>query len=168
MWFRTIFNRSHKPSTSGGSTDGQAELRLSAQAIRQLDRLRLNAGRYLPGYGVGLRPSLRRRPSAEFQQHRMYVPGDDVRFVDWKASARAEHIFVKQGEQPKEATVYLLLDCSASMAWGSPPKSQAALQLAAALAYLALSHGDRFMLVPFCRRYCNLWGRSAVKGSSQR
>jgi uncharacterized protein (DUF58 family) len=163
MWFRAIFSPRNKAHPATASS-GLANLVLSAPAIRQLDRLRLSAGRYLPGYAVGLRPSLRRKPAAEFQQHRMYVPGDDVRFVDWKASARAEHIFVKQGEQPKEATVYLLLDCSASMAWGSPPKSQAALQLALALAYLALSHGDRFMLVPFTSKIGQPLGPLSGKG----
>jgi uncharacterized protein (DUF58 family) len=216
MWFRAIFNRSSKlkarqknRTAAGAPGDELAELHLSAQAIRQLDRLRLNAGRYLPGHGVGLRPSLRRKPSAEFQQHRMYVPGDDVRFVDWKASARSEHIFVKQGEQPRQATVYLLLDCSASMGWGRAshpelggrashpelggrashpelggrahlpwravpgshpepggdlPKSQAALHLAAALAYLALSHGDRLVLAPFSQNILQPLGPISGKG----
>jgi uncharacterized protein (DUF58 family) len=64
--------------------------------------------------------------------------------VDWKASARNEHIFIKQGEYPKDATVHLLLDCSASMNWGEPPKLRSALSIAASIAFLALSNGDRF------------------------
>jgi uncharacterized protein (DUF58 family) len=69
--------------------------------------------------------------------------------VDWKASARQEHIFVKQGEHQKEASVFVLLDCSASMGWGVPPKSATACQLASFFGYLALTHGDRFNLMPF-------------------
>ena len=115
--------------------------KLTPQTFRQLNRLQLNAGRYLPGHAVGMRPSLRRRPSSEFKEHRMYVTGDDVRFVDWKASSRSEHVFVKLGEQPKEATVYILLDCSQSMDWGDPPKVGTALALAAAIGYMALSQG---------------------------
>jgi uncharacterized protein (DUF58 family) len=81
----------------------------------------------------------------------MYVPGDDIRHVDWKASARQEHIFIKQGEHPKEASVYLLLDCSGSMAWGDQPKLRACLQLAAAFGFMALANYDRLMVVPLGR-----------------
>jgi uncharacterized protein (DUF58 family) len=92
----------------------------------------------------------------DFREHRAYAPGDDVRFVDWRASARQEHVFIKEGEHLKNATIYLLLDCSASMAWGctfgeaevSPPRSQTTLALAAALGYLALAHGDRLVVIP--------------------
>jgi len=139
-------------------------MELTAQAFRQLNRLQLNAGRYLPGHSVGMRPSLRRRPSSEFKEHRMYVTGDDMRFVDWKASSRSEHVFVKLGEQPKEATVYILLDCSRSMGWGEPPKSNTALALAAAISYLALSQGDRLMIIPFSEQIIQPLGPISGKG----
>jgi hypothetical protein len=155
MWWQRI---SKAINTLGNKPGGQfpapgpdtldAELTISSRAFFQLNRLQLNASRFLPGRAAGMRPSLRRKPASEFREHRMYVPGDDIRFVDWKASARQEHIFIKQGEHPKEATVYLLLDCSASMAWGKPSKSKTSLKLAMALGYLALSHGDRLMVVP--------------------
>jgi hypothetical protein len=89
-----------------------------------------------------------RRPASDFREHRAYAPGDDIRYVDWKASARQEHVFIKQGEQQKAATIYLLLDCSGSMAWGAPPKSITALTLAHALGYLALAHSDRLVVLP--------------------
>jgi uncharacterized protein (DUF58 family) len=84
----------------------------------------------------------------DFREHRKYVPGDDLRFVDWKASARHEHYFLRQGEQPKEASIYLVVDCSGSMAWGEPPKSRVQLLLAAALGYVALAQGDRLTVLP--------------------
>jgi uncharacterized protein (DUF58 family) len=149
MWFQTILRRANlwrqdmvkdEPELPG--------VRLNQRAVRQLNRLQLNAGRYLPGTAVGLRPSMRRQPAYDFREHRMYVPGDDVRFVDWKASARQEHVFVKQDEHPKEATAHLLLDCSASMRWGDPPKAMRALEVAAALGFLALAHGDRLYIHP--------------------
>jgi uncharacterized protein (DUF58 family) len=123
-------------------------LDLSPQALRQLNRLRLNTHLLLPGLAVGARASQQRKPAAEFREHRRYTPGDDVRYVDWKASARQEHIFIKQGEHQKDALIYLLLDCSASMAWGDPPKSFSALALAAALGYLALAQNDRLAVLP--------------------
>ncbi|MGH2538714.1 MAG: DUF58 domain-containing protein [Candidatus Promineifilaceae bacterium] len=132
----------------GAPQSRQEALRLPAAALRQLNRLQLSASRYLPGEAAGQRASLRRRPAYDFREHRAYVPGDDLRFVDWKASARQEHVFVRQGEYPKQATVYLLLDGSRSMVWGEPPKYLAALQLAAALGLAALSQSDRLVVQP--------------------
>lgn len=153
MWFRRIFSakpaRPAENSARPNVRSGAAMTVLSTQAQRQLNRLQLRTGRALPGQRSGQRPSLRRKLAMDFREHRMYTPGDDARFVDWKASARQEHIFVRQGEQPKDADIYVLLDTSASMAWGQPPRSQAALALAAALAYLALAAGDRLVVVPF-------------------
>jgi uncharacterized protein (DUF58 family) len=149
MWFQNIFKDKPKqanPDLNGVVPNGEGVGIISPAALRQMNRLQLGASRYLHGSMIGNRPSTRRRPSADFQEHRAYAPGDDIRFVDWKASARQEHIYIRQGMQPKEVTVYLLLDCSASMAWGTPPKSQALRAIAAALAYLTLSGGDRLVI----------------------
>jgi uncharacterized protein (DUF58 family) len=126
-------------------------VQLSAAALRQLNRLQIVTERSRSGAAAGLRRSPRRRPASEFRDHRAYTPGDDVRFIDWRASARQDRIFIKQGMQPNEAMIHLLIDASASMAWGSPPKAASALSLAAALAYMALAQGDRLLLTP-------LWG----------
>ena len=154
MSFLRFFNRLNKQASRllnpRGNQSGKAESAiLSPEIFRQLNRLQLSASRYLPGFSTGARSSFRRKPSLEFREHRMYVPGDDVRFVDWKASGRQEHIFIKQGEHPKEATVYVLIDCSLSMSWGEPQKFKTALQLAAMLSYLTLNQGDRLFLIPF-------------------
>lgn len=163
MWFRNIFHtRPDRPARKPGEEDSQPLL--SPQALRQLDHLRLNAARWLPGLQAGGRPSRRRKPSYDFRDHRVYVPGDDARYIDWKASARQEHVFIRQGEQPKDAPVYLLVDCSRSMAWGKPPKRAAELQLAAALGYLALAHGDRLSLLPFSGRLLPPFGPVSGKG----
>jgi uncharacterized protein (DUF58 family) len=160
MWFRRIFNadpvarEKTQPARANGNRrpavqqSGPAQLALSAATMRQLNRLQLVTGRAVPGTGLGERASHRRRPSPDFREHRAYAPGDDFRFVDWRASARQEHVFIKQGEQLKNVTVTLLVDCSASMNWGNPPKSRAALELAAALGYLALAYGDRLAVLP--------------------
>ncbi len=130
------------------SQPGAIPFHPTPQALLQLNRLRLNTGLLLPGQATGARPSRQRRPGSEFRDFRQYAPGDDIRYVDWKASARHEHIFIKQGEQQKDALVYLLIDCSASMGWGTPAKSQAGLSLAYALGYLALAQGDRLVVWP--------------------
>lgn len=148
MWFRNIFRRTRSNAAPAGDAVGDNNRFLPPQALHQLNRLQLTAGRYLRGRGAGQRPSLRHKPAHDFREHRLYVPGDDVRYVDWKASARHEHIFIRQGEQPRDITVTLLLDCSASMGWGNPPKARALRQLAAALGYTALSQGDRLLVDP--------------------
>jgi uncharacterized protein (DUF58 family) len=137
---------------------------LSAHAIRQLNRLQINTNRHIVGHGVGQRSSSRRKPSWDFLSHRMYVPGDDIRFVDWKASGRTEHIYIKQGEQQKEATVYILFDCSASMNWGEPSKSNLALSLLTALSYVTLNNGDRLMILPFFENISQPFGPVRGKG----
>jgi uncharacterized protein (DUF58 family) len=144
MWFRNIFRAD--PASPPASPAPPAPLAISPAAYRQLDRLRIRASRYLLGASLGRRGSQLRRPASDFREHRKYVPGDDIRFVDWKASARSEHIYLKQGELPQETTVHILLDTSASMAWGDPSKRDFALQLAAALGYLALANEDRLQL----------------------
>lgn len=168
MWFRRILRLAETSfafnKTPVDHSQVEAALRLSAQAVRQLNRLQLRAGRYLPGTAAGLRPSLQRKLAYDFREHRKYVPGDDVRYVDWMASARQEHVFVKQGEHPKEATVYLLLDCSASLNWGQPPKYAAALSLAAALGYLALAQADRLVVYSLAQPAVRPFGPISGKG----
>lgn len=117
-----------------------------AAFLRSLDRLALQTQRRLRGDNIGQRASFRRLPASDFREHRVYQPGDDLRHVDWNASARAEHVFIKMGEQTKEATVHLLLDSSASMQWGKPSKLWAGRRLAAALGFIALNYGDRLLV----------------------
>jgi uncharacterized protein (DUF58 family) len=117
--------------------------------MRQMERLAIRGSKALRGDRIGGRGSNRRKPAMDFREHRMYVPGDDIRFVDWRASSRHEQIFIRQGEMPKDVIVYLLLDTSGSMLWGDTPKRQAQLSLASALGYAALLNGDRLMVHPY-------------------
>jgi uncharacterized protein (DUF58 family) len=81
----------------------------------------------------------------QFSEHRQYVAGDDVRHIDWKASARARDPLVKKYEEERELTVFLVVDVSRSEAFGSGTKlkSQVAAELAGMLAYAAIHTGDR-------------------------
>jgi uncharacterized protein (DUF58 family) len=148
MMFRRLFDGKWGFPGQKPNSPEPAPFHFSPQALLQLNQLRLNTDLMLPGLATGARPSRQRRPGSEFRDFRQYAPGDDIRYVDWKASARHEHIFIKQGEQQKDALVTLLIDCSASMRWGAPEKSQAALSLAYALGYLALAQGDRLVVWP--------------------
>jgi uncharacterized protein (DUF58 family) len=142
--FRDIFRRP-RPATPAEAEQAASDLADFA-VLRRLDRLALRTQPWLRGQSAGQRPSRRRIPSTDFREHRQYLPGDDLRHVDWNASARSEHVFVKMGERPREATIHVLVDHTASMAWGQPSKLGAARRLAVALGYLALNHGDHLMV----------------------
>lgn len=79
--------------------------------------------------------------SVEFSDFREYVPGDDIRRVDWNAYARFDRLYLKLFMEEQETTLFVLLDASASMAGGG--KWEAARAIAEALCYLALRAGDR-------------------------
>jgi uncharacterized protein (DUF58 family) len=151
MSFRSIFN-TKAPNKSANmkvaSAPNAGAALLSSQVLRALDGLALNTDPLLPRQAAGARDGAMRKPASEFREHRPYSPGDDVRYVDWKASARQERIFIKQNADPKAGLIYLLLDCSASMSWGDPPKSATALALAGMLGYLTLANHDRLVVLP--------------------
>ncbi len=95
----------------------------------------------------GEHASRRRAPSAEFVDYRPYVPGDDLRRVDWNVYGRLGALEVKLTEARERTELVFALDCSASMAWGTPDKFAAARQAAAALAYVGLARFDRVRIV---------------------
>ncbi len=115
---------------------------LDANLLMRLERLRLNPRRVHTGLLRGERLSKRKGISIEFADFRPYAVGDDTRHLDWKIYARLDRPIVKTYRDETELPVYLLLDASASMAFGNPPKWDLAQQLAAALGYMALCGGD--------------------------
>jgi uncharacterized protein (DUF58 family) len=118
-------------------------LGLDAAFIGRLDRLALITRQRMRGLGAGPRRSLATGSSVEFADYRTYAPGDDFRRLDWSAYARLERLFLRIFEAEENATIHLFVDCSTSMSGGTPPKSLLARQIAASLAYLALTGYDR-------------------------
>jgi uncharacterized protein (DUF58 family) len=87
----------------------------------------------------------------QFSEHRLYVPGDDVRHIDWKVSARTRDPLIKKFDEERELTVFLVVDVSGSEFFGTSTKlkSEAAAEIAGMLAYAAVHTGDKVGLLLF-------------------
>jgi uncharacterized protein (DUF58 family) len=115
--------------------------------LSRLEYLRVVARQIFTGASPGSRTGRRTGPGLEFAEHRPYAPGDDFRHIDWAAYGRLDKLLLRLCQQEEDLAVYFLLDASASMATGDPPKFDHARRLAAALAYVALASLERVRLV---------------------
>lgn len=111
---------------------------LDPHAIAQLEPLELVAKTIASGFLRGHHRSAAKGSSDVFAEHRVYAPGDDPRFLDWRAWARTDRFFVRQYEDETNLHAVLLIDASASMAhsYGQISKLRYAACLAAAIGYL--------------------------------
>ena len=116
---------------------------LSDAFLSRLDTLMLAMKGRASGGAGGARRSRQTGSSAEFSDYREYIPGDDIRRIDWNAMARFDKIFLKLFMEEQESAVTVLLDGSGSMA----EKWTAARQAAEAVGYLALTGGDRLRVI---------------------
>ncbi len=126
---------------------------LNPDTVAQLAGLELKARQIVDGALSGLHRSPHRGFSVEFAEHREYVPGDDLRYVDWKVYGKRDRYYLKQFEQETNFVCELLLDVSPSMRYRSQDgvwtKLDYARHLAAALTYLVLRQQDAVGLVTF-------------------
>mgnify|MGYP001823768130 CR=1 FL=1 len=124
---------------------------LHPEAIKRISRLELRARHIVEGFLSGMHRSPYFGQSVEFLQHREYVPGDDLRHVDWKVWARQDRVYVKQFEEDTNLRCTMLVDVSNSMKYGKGPlnKYEYACTLAASLAYLILKQNDAVGCISF-------------------
>ncbi len=126
------------------------------QTLSKLQGLQLKARMIVEGYVSGLHKSPFHGFSAEFAEHREYVPGDDLRYVDWKVFGKTDRHYLKQFEEETNFSCYLLLDTSESMLYQSADapvsKLEYAQYIAAALAYLVIRQQDAIGLATFSDR----------------
>jgi len=117
---------------------------LDPLTLQRAEMLGLQARQIVEGYMAGAHKSPFRGIAIEFAQHREYVPGDDVRHLDYKVLGRTDRYYIKQYEQETNYVAHLLLDGSRSMKYGSGGQSkfEYAQQMAATLAYLILLQRD--------------------------
>ena len=151
-----------------GTPESPADPRkyLDPRFLSKISRLEVKARLIVEGFISGLHRSPYHGFSVEFAEHREYVPGDDIRHIDWKVFGRSDRFYIKQYEEETNLKAYLLLDSSESMAYPDPPgakkrtsdrpsKFEYSSYIAAGLAYLLMrqrrqdafagSHGSRFM-----------------------
>lgn len=121
---------------------------LSPSLLAQLERMELVSRKIFRGRMKGERRSKRKGQSVEFADFRNYVPGDDLRFIDWNMYARLDKLFLKLFLEEEDLHFYTLIDVSPSMNFGSPTKIHYAKQLAAALGYIGLCRADRVKIEP--------------------
>lgn len=111
----------------------------------------MRARHIVEGFLGGMHRSPYFGQSIEFLQHRQYTPGDDLRHIDWKVWAKQDRLYVKQYEEDTNLRCVLLMDCSASMSYGSGPlnKYDYGATAAVSLAYLLLRQQDAVACVTF-------------------
>lgn len=122
---------------------------LDPQFMARLDALDVLSRKILLGKLQGERRSKRRGQSVEFADHRAYVVGDDLRFVDWNIYGRLDQLFLKLFLEEQDLTVHVLADTSASMGVGEPAKDLFAKRLTAALGYISLVNNNRLTVSLF-------------------
>jgi uncharacterized protein (DUF58 family) len=124
---------------------------LAPELIKQIRGIELKAGRLVTDALAGGYLSVFRGRGMEFDEVREYVPGDDVRTIDWNVTARTRTPHVKILREERELTVMLMVDVSASQRFGTSgrDKREIAAELAAVLAFLAIRNNDKVGLVVF-------------------
>jgi uncharacterized protein (DUF58 family) len=121
---------------------------LSPELLTKLEAMELVSRKIFRGRMKGERRSKRKGQSVEFADFRNYVPGDDLRFIDWNMFARLDKLFLKLFLEEEDLHFYAAIDVSQSMNFGQPTKLEYAKQLAAALGYIGLCRADRVRIEP--------------------
>lgn len=127
---------------------------LQPDFVSNLKNLDFVAKMIVEGFLIGLHKSPYHGFSAEFSEHRQYMPGDDIRNIDWKVYGRTNRFYIKQYEEETNLKAYLILDISGSMGYKSAKitKIQYAIFLAAALSYLFIKQRDAVGLITFSNK----------------
>ncbi len=125
---------------------------LNPETVSRLKGMEMRSRMVVEGFIAGLHKSPYHGFSVEFAEHRQYMPGDNIRDIDWKVYAKTDRYYIKQYEEETNLKSYLLLDCSKSMAYqsgGMMSKLDYAGLLSGALSYMMLRQRDAVGLVTF-------------------
>ena len=125
---------------------------LQPAVVAQLANMELRARLVVEGFITGLHKSPYHGFSVEFTQHRQYMPGDEIKHIDWKAYGKTDRFYIKQFEEETNLKSYLIVDASRSMDYaskGNIKKFEYASYIAAALSYLMIEQRDAVGLTLF-------------------
>ena len=126
---------------------------ITPEDAARVGSLSLLAEQVVEGFQSGLHRSPHKGFSVEFKQHRQYVPGDELRFVDWKVFGKSDKFFIREYEEETNLRCTVLLDQSGSMAYQGQSatftKFDYAVRLTACLGYLMLQQQDAVGLITF-------------------
>jgi len=165
--------------------EGDASVYLHPQTLARLSSFEMRAKMIVEGLSSGMHRSPYQGLSVEFAQHRPYVPGDDLRHLDWKVFGRTDKLQLKQHQQETNLDLVVLVDASGSMNYGSRSFEDASGEgnktsfdgrsnwtkfdhstaLAAALSYITLRQGDRVGLAVYSDEIRALVRRSSSQGT---
>ena len=117
---------------------------VDANTLARLAGVKLRARAGVEGVLSGLHKSPHQGQSVEFSEHKEYAPGDELRHLDWKAFGKFDKYYIKRFEHETNLRAFMVLDGSASMAYGSGAlsKLEVAKALAGALSYLLVRQQD--------------------------
>lgn len=119
--------------------------------LKRIRRVEIKTNRLVEDLFAGKYKSIFRGKGMDFEEVREYMPGDEIRYIDWNVSARMSNLFVKIFREERELTVILAIDISGSVDLGSGTQSKRELmaELAAVLAFSAIRNNDRVGLLLF-------------------
>jgi uncharacterized protein (DUF58 family) len=135
--------------------------------LKKVQRIQIVANRTVNDLMAGQYKSVFRGRGMEFDEVREYQPGDDIRTIDWNVTARAGTPFIKRFCEERELTVMLLVDVSASGAFGSGNQSklEMVVEVAAMLMFSALKNNDKVGLITFCDNVLDYFPPRKGKGN---
>jgi uncharacterized protein (DUF58 family) len=127
---------------------------LPREIIRRIRQLQIRTSRAVQDLLGGKYHSVFKGVGIAFEEVREYQPGDDIRSIDWNVTARMGHPYIKRFIEERELTVLLLVDASGSLRFGAglQQKQEVVAELAALLAFSAISNNDRVGLITFTDR----------------
>lgn len=113
--------------------------------LKRVKRIEIATRKVMDDFMSGGYKSHFKGQGVQFSEHRIYTPGDDIRHLDWKVSARSKEPLIKQYEEERELSVFIIADLSASQDFGSQKqiKRELVAELGAMIAYAASNSGDK-------------------------
>lgn len=140
---------------------------MDIKAVRKaVSKIKTNLFRRSNSYSIGALKSHFRGSGLQFKEHRVYTPGDEIRFIDWKMLAKTSHPYVKTFEEERNVEIVVVIDASVTMLYGynKISKLQAAIEICCLLYILAQETGDKVHVLVMGNELINIPKKSGEEG----